>query len=170
MTTVPNRATALRTRWASQRGAQLLEFAVSLPILAGLALGALDFGNAYNTLGGVRYAAREGVRLATVNAVAFTGTCQRFGGATLAPANDAERLYCLTKQKTSINQADTKVSIALSSSGNVGDTVTVCVQTPARSISGIFPMLNSKTLGSKVDMRIEQAPTYSAWNPDGASC
>lgn len=50
-------------RFGSNRGAQLLEMALALPLLLILAVGILDFGTAYNLKQILNNAAREGARL-----------------------------------------------------------------------------------------------------------
>ena len=53
----------LRSRLATADGSQIVEFAVSLPLLMVLAVGIFDFGNAYNLKQKLTNAAREGARL-----------------------------------------------------------------------------------------------------------
>jgi Flp pilus assembly protein TadG len=53
----------LRSRLAATEGSQIVEFAVSLPLLMLLAVGIYDFGNAYNLKQKLTNAAREGARM-----------------------------------------------------------------------------------------------------------
>jgi Flp pilus assembly protein TadG len=57
-------ATLARQPRPNQRGAQLLEFALVLPLLLVLAVGVVDFGRAWNIRQILNNAAREGARLA----------------------------------------------------------------------------------------------------------
>jgi len=50
--------------WRETEGAQLLEFALALPLLVVLLIGMLDFGGAYNLKQKLNNAAREGARFA----------------------------------------------------------------------------------------------------------
>ena len=51
--------------WRETEGAQLLEFALALPLLVVLLIGMLDFGGAYNLKQKLNNAAREGARFAS---------------------------------------------------------------------------------------------------------
>jgi Flp pilus assembly protein TadG len=53
----------LRSRWQSERGAELIEFALVTPILILLLSGIFDFGMMFRTLEAVTNAAREGARV-----------------------------------------------------------------------------------------------------------
>jgi hypothetical protein len=55
-----------RSRLASQRGAELIEFAVSLPVLLLIGLGIIDFGLLFRRYLVVTNAAREGARVAVL--------------------------------------------------------------------------------------------------------
>jgi Flp pilus assembly protein TadG len=52
-----------RSRWASERGAELIEFAIVLPILMLIIAGIVDFGMMFRTYEAVTNAAREGARV-----------------------------------------------------------------------------------------------------------
>jgi Flp pilus assembly protein TadG len=53
-------------RWGSERGAELIEFAIVLPILMLLVAGIFDFGMMFRTFEAVTNAAREGARVAVL--------------------------------------------------------------------------------------------------------
>jgi Flp pilus assembly protein TadG len=55
-----------RKRWRSQKGAELIEFALVLPLLLLLVLGIVDFGFLFQRYEVVTNAAREGARLAVL--------------------------------------------------------------------------------------------------------
>jgi Flp pilus assembly protein TadG len=63
-----NSILALNKRKKSERGAELVEFALMLPILLVILAGLWDFGRAYRTYQAITNAAREGARLAVVPA------------------------------------------------------------------------------------------------------
>ena len=50
-------------RWTSERGAELIEFAIVLPILVFVIAGIVDFGMMFRTYEAVTNAAREGARV-----------------------------------------------------------------------------------------------------------
>jgi Flp pilus assembly protein TadG len=54
---------AMTRRWRSERGAELIEFAVVMPILLLLIAGIIDFGMMFRTYEAVTNAAREGARV-----------------------------------------------------------------------------------------------------------
>jgi Flp pilus assembly protein TadG len=53
----------ITSRWQSERGAELIEFAVVLPLLLLLIAGIVDFGMMFRTYEAVTNAAREGARV-----------------------------------------------------------------------------------------------------------
>src|SRR3954449_12554974 len=54
-------------RFRNQRGAALLETAVTLPLILLVSVGIFEFGRAYQTWQVLTNAAREGARLAVIN-------------------------------------------------------------------------------------------------------
>lgn len=61
--------TPLRQRGRSERGAALLEMAMTLPLLLLVCVGILEFGRAYQTWQVLTNAAREGARIAVLPGV-----------------------------------------------------------------------------------------------------
>jgi Flp pilus assembly protein TadG len=53
----------VRRRWHSERGAELIEFAIVMPILLFIIAGIVDFGMMFRTFEVVTNAAREGARV-----------------------------------------------------------------------------------------------------------
>jgi Flp pilus assembly protein TadG len=53
----------IRNQWRSERGAELIEFAIVMPILVFLIAGIVDFGMMFRTYEAVTNAAREGARV-----------------------------------------------------------------------------------------------------------
>jgi Flp pilus assembly protein TadG len=53
-------------KWRSERGAALLEAAMTIPLLLLVAIGTLEFGRAYQTWQVLTNAAREGARMAVL--------------------------------------------------------------------------------------------------------
>jgi Flp pilus assembly protein TadG len=53
----------IRHRWRSERGAELIEFAIIAPILIFIIAGIVDFGMMFRTFEAVTNAAREGARV-----------------------------------------------------------------------------------------------------------
>jgi Flp pilus assembly protein TadG len=63
--------------WRSEKGAALLEAAVTIPILLLISAGIFEFGRAYQTWQVLTNAAREGARVAVLPAPTPTGVEQR---------------------------------------------------------------------------------------------
>ena len=53
-------------KWRSEKGAALLEAAMTIPLLLLVAIGTLEFGRAYQTWQVLTNAAREGARMAVL--------------------------------------------------------------------------------------------------------
>ncbi len=85
-----------RARTTSERGAALLEVALTLPLLLLVAIGIFEFGRAYQTWQILTNAAREGARVAVlpgVNDAAVEARVQQYLEAGLLPgADDADVL------------------------------------------------------------------------------
>lgn len=78
MTTIIQRRRALRTRPAgSEKGAALLEAAITLPIILLICVGIFEFGRAYQTWQILTNAAREGARLAVIQGSTDSDVTQR---------------------------------------------------------------------------------------------
>lgn len=159
-------------RATGEKGATLVEFAFVVPIFFLLLLGMIDFGFAYGDYIGLRNGVREGARQAVVSPPG-SDTCGLPG----TPSAATENLVCVTKERTGLADADVKVAVVLldgdadSTAGEIGEAVLVCVQTPAKSTSGMTaPFLNGRMISAKARMRIEVSPTYSAYNEGGVSC
>ena len=129
-----------------------------LPFLAMLLFGIIDFGWAFSQNIDVRHAAREGGRLAAVNA--STG-----GNA------DARRdglIAQIRLRSPELEDNQTAVYISLrdddndGNAGERGETVVVCIRYPLRSISGATTTLLSGDLSTKTVMRMEQVATFSS--------
>ena len=74
----------VRRRRHSERGAAAVEMALVLPVLLFLLMGMIDFGRAYSAQIQLSAAAREGVRLASLNKTANTGDTNYGDSAILA--------------------------------------------------------------------------------------
>ena len=83
-------------KWKSERGAALVEFAITVPLLVLIVWGAIDFARAYYTSNSLASAVREGARYAVVfpnpgaNADSIKAKVKRsfnaFGGDTILDA------------------------------------------------------------------------------------
>ena len=135
----------------------MVEAAIALPVLALFVFGIIDFGWALSQNVDVKSAAREGARLAVVNA----GT----GGSADDRRNDL--IAKVKARSTELDDADTAVYVQLEdddsdgNAGEIGETVVVCLKYPLRSLSGFSePFLNGH-LRSKAVMRMEKVADFS---------
>lgn len=129
----------------SERGANLVEFAVLAPLLIALLLGIVDFGWFLGQYQDVRHGAREAARLAAVN--------------TDTEAN----MTALVQNATNIAGSVT-VTFTDGSTGCAGSTGNVSVTAPATSLTGFsslpfFSAIYPSSFTSQVDFRLERDST-----------
>jgi Flp pilus assembly protein TadG len=142
------------------RGASMVEFAVVAPLLFLLLFGIIDFGWAFSQNLDVKHAAREGARLAAVNAA--------------SGADPDDRLDALIAEirarSTELADADTEVFVSFADGpadtnttpGDLGDSVVVCLRHPLRSITGATTTFLEGHLQTKAVIRMEKIPNFSA--------
>ena len=136
-------------------GAALVEAAMVLPLIVILFMGIIDFGLAIADFNSLRQGDRESVRRAVVGDVGADTGCIIAG---TPGTDDTKALVCLTKDKTGLDEAKTKVAVKLDTAYAEGDALILCAQFPLRSRTGFFGfLLNSRVVHSEVDMRIEKA-------------
>lgn len=122
-----------------------------MPLLFLLIFGIIEFGWGFAQLLDVRHGAREGARLAAVNAAPVNGETAQ---GTKIARETCERMDIAT---------NTQVFVTLTRSGAaVGDDVNVLVTKPLQQLTSFLaPFLNGVTLTSDVDMRLEQPATWA---------
>jgi Flp pilus assembly protein TadG len=166
-------------RGRGDRGAVLVEFAITAPILFMLLFAIIDFGSSYNDYINVRQGARDGIRETVVNtneAVSGAGHC--------GALKDAAFVACYTKDRVGLTADNTAVKVTFcavgeSHSGCPSGTqpgfkssypVKICVQYKTGSVTGFFgPLLNNKTLKTEVESLIEtDEPSFTSSYADTA--
>ena len=155
-----------RPHQRSERGVELVEFAIIVPVLALLLFGLIDFGWAFSQDLSVKHAAREGARLASVNAETDTNDL----------SGNCTALITMIKQRvsTELKSSTPGYTVALSmtsGTGVVGDTGTIAVSFPLSSLSGVTKQFLGGSMTSKVQFRLEQnanALPGGWWN--GSTC
>ena len=151
----------LTRRWTrvggchQERGASLVEFALVAPLLFLLLFGMIDFGWLFAQNLDVRHGAREGARLAAVN---FPEGPEPNSGVRSNANRDALVAETCARMQTPANAGVTIVS-----NGSVGDSATVTVTAPGDTLTGFINFLipSSLTLNSTVQIRLEQAATWT---------
>lgn len=129
------RRTRLRIRMRSERGAELIEFGLTLPLLLLLVLGIIEFGFMFQEYEVVTNAAREGARL---------GTLIPSAGYTRAEAEQRAMDYLLAGglKAAQATPAPTVVpsQVAITGTGKCipAVTATVSYQHPVPFVSGIM--------------------------------
>lgn len=133
-----------------ERGANLVEFAIVMPLLLLLLLGVIEFGYLLGEYNDVRHGAREGARLA---AVSGTG-------------DDEAALISRVCQAMDLTVGSMNVDFD-SSSADVGSTASVTVTATVSSLSnlGLIEIFLPNTLATSVEFRLEQP---RLWNPADA--
>ncbi len=137
--------TTRRSKRAAERGAAVVEFALMLPLLLMLVLGAIDWGWYFYLREVVTNAAREGARAGAVSAV---------GGSAAATAAQ-------TAATTYLNNLGLGGGTATATTPDVGGThtVRVVVSYTAGSLTGFslpgFQSLVPSTINATVQMRGE---------------
>ena len=143
----------------------MVEFAIAAPLLFLLLFGIIDFGWAFSQNLDVKHAAREGARLAAVNAAGGTDPDDRLD----------ELIRLIRERSTELTDADTQVYVELadgpadanSTSADIGDSVVVCMRYPLRSVTGVTTIFLPGYLTTKAVLRMEKIPNFSTG--DGSS-
>jgi TadE-like protein len=154
-------------RARSERGAELVEFAIVVTLLLVLVFGIIGFGLTLYSDVGLNNAVREGARNAVVANYSCGGTCT---GAT--PANGVADFV---KNDTGLKKQSLAVMVQFPATYAVGQEVLVCAMYPMTDISGLLsPFLGGRYIKSETKMRLEQAPgtmpaTYQDPAPNGQS-
>jgi hypothetical protein len=136
-----------------EKGASLVEFALTAPFLILLLLGVIEFGYLFGEFNDVRHGAREGARVAAVN------------------AGDNATLHDMTCDAMDLT-ANVTVRFTDGSSGALGDTAVVQVMASPESISGapLIGMFLPETLESTVEFRLEQDSDHWSTDAGPISC
>lgn len=137
---------------SGERGASLVEFALTAPFLILLLLGIIEFGYLFGEFNDVRHGAREGARAAAVN------------------AGDNAFLNETTCDSMDLT-ADVSVRFTDGVTGSLGETAQVRVVATPRSLSGLamIEVFLPATLESSVEFRLEQDSDWSS-DPAQVSC
>ena len=144
----------------------MVEFAIVAPLLFLLVFGIIDCGWAFSQNLDVKHAAREGARLAAVNEASGSN-----------PDNRLDELIELIRERsTELNDSQTQVYVAFAdgpadtntTSGDIGDSVIVCLRYPLRSITGATDIFLPGYLTTKAVLRLEKIPNFSAGDGTGA--
>jgi hypothetical protein len=140
------------------RGANLVEFAILMPLLLLLLIGIVEFGWVFAQNLDVRHGAREGARLAAVN---FPDG-EPLSGPPYPPRVGA-KTDILVSEICDRMQTPTGVEIDISSNGSVGDAVMVEVTAPANTLTGFLDWAIPPTLilDSDVETRLEQPASWA---------
>jgi hypothetical protein len=147
-----------RTR-ERERGLAIVEFILVLPVLLALLVGVIDFGFLFNDVISVRQGARDGGRQAAVGKFGSDNSCSLTG---FSGHPNAQYLFCLTKSRDGLDDADTRVAVIVGEGGPgppvyaIGKPVTVCEQYRMRSITGVLRRIfKDKVFTTRTTFRVE---------------
>lgn len=131
-------------RKKSERGANLLEFALVAPLLILLVFGIVEFSWVFAQNLNIRHGAREGARLAAVDFTPLVNeTCNRM---------DIVNGASVTIAGTEINGT---------AGFGPGDEVAVTVDAPVQLLTGMFTSWLPTNLDSTVSIRVEQPASWT---------
>lgn len=152
-----NRASRRKARDRT-RGAVLVEFGLIAILLFTLLFGIIEFGWAFFQNLDVRHGAREGGRLAAVN---YNPTNTSNG--------DTQAQNLITEICNRMDSGrNVTVTVNHPNGTTIGQVARVQISQPIDQLTGFFgSMLNSRTLRSTVEVRLEQNAT---WNQRTQTC
>ena len=136
-----NNAVALANQWrcdplVDARGSQIVELAVTLPLLVVFAVGIFDFGNAFGVKLKVANAAREGARIASLQPSSDLSNIPNSGcqaPASICAVRDAVSHYLKAAKlsdcglSTANSPGNTGLTWTFTSSGTCGGTLTLII-------------------------------------------
>lgn len=139
-----------RNEGNEERGASLVEFALIAPFLILLLFGIVEFGYLFGEFNDVRHGAREGARVAAVNA----------GDNSFLRATTCDAMDLTTNITVQFTDSATEA---------IGDVGTVTVEATPDSLTGLglIEFFLPDTLSSTVEFRLEQPS--SLWNTDAVA-
>jgi Flp pilus assembly protein TadG len=139
-----------------ERGAALVEFAISALLVFALVFGIIEFGWAFSQNLDVRHGAREASRLVAVNYRPVSAA---------TPAEQAEDIIDEVCSRMD-GGSGTRVTLRLTTAGQAGDRAEVEVERTLQTLTGFYDaLLAGKTLRSTVDTRIEVDSTWNGVTP-----
>lgn len=140
-----------------KRGSTLIEFALIVPILLAIVMGIIEFGWQVRNQLTVANAAREGARFASVGKKTTEITARIKSMAASIPG--APNSLTITIYRNDGAGGTTYNTIVGDTTTNnnapTGSLIRIQVSAPNRSLTGIFPFLNRRTVKSEVVMRRE---------------
>jgi Flp pilus assembly protein TadG len=150
---------SIRSWSADERGANLVEFALVLPLLILLLFGIIEASWAFAQQNDVRHGAREGARLAAVD----------FGTVSTIANEVCNRMDIVYPSET-----PTVTLTPVSGSGGVGDTAQITVSSSPASLTGVIDaVFGGLTMESTIEFRLEQpvdGSTAQWWSGGAVTC
>lgn len=143
--------------WRKRRASTLIEFALIVPVLLAVVMGIIEFGWLVKNQLTIANAAREGARTASVGKQTGEIIARINSMASTIPG--APNSLTITIYRNDAAGGTTYTTVV----GNTGTTndaptgslIRVRVSAPNRSLTGIFPFLNNRTMQAEVIMRRE---------------
>jgi Flp pilus assembly protein TadG len=133
-------------RIRSQKGAALLETAITIPLILAVCVAIFEFGRAYQTWQVITNAAREGARIAIL------------ADSTDAQVTSAVRNYMQTGQLPNYNSAGVSVTRTVPFGPNTASEITVTYPFNFTVLNPVMRLLNSSnTAGSSTTMMTSTA-------------
>ncbi len=139
-----------------RRGSTLIEFALIVPVLLAIVMGIIEFGWQVRNQLTVANAAREGARYASVGKKTTEITARIKSMAASIPGAPTSLTITIFRNDAGGTTYATAVGdTATTNNAPTGSLIRIQVSAPNRSLTGIFPFLNNRTVRSEVVMRRE---------------
>lgn len=143
--------------WRKRRASTLIEFALIVPVLLAVVMGIIEFGWLVRSQLMIANAAREGARYAAVGKQTNDIIARINGMASGVPGAPGS-LTITIKRNDGANGTTYDTTVGNTGTMNnapTGSMIQVLVRAPNRSLTGLFPFLNNRTVQAAVVMRRE---------------
>lgn len=152
-----NKVSRRDASWRKRRASTLIEFALIVPVLLAVVMGIIEFGWQVRNQLTIANAAREGARYAAVGKQTTDVIARIRSMAATIPGAPNSLTITITRNDAA---GGTTYNTLVGNTGTTNDAPTgslirVQVSAPNRSLTGLFPFLNNRTVKSEVVMRRE---------------
>jgi hypothetical protein len=142
-------------RFAGDRGAAAVEFALVVPLLLMMLFGIIDYGMLFSNQLAVKQGVGDAARQGVVRNFGTTSECGMTWSTT--PNEQGQKLGCSVLSRTKPIVGSTYVKIKVPPGAWLkGESFTVCEMVKTDGLTGFVPMPNQGIVSSKVQVSIEQ--------------
>jgi Flp pilus assembly protein TadG len=140
-----------RSPRSRERGAELVELAIALPLLVLLVFGVVELGLFISRNIRATQGVRESARQAVVS---------NYAGGTTCSGSPNQQIRCFTRNRIGLGSSPTQVAVnvLLPQGVAIGNEIVVCASVPTQPIVPFIEPFIPDFHHSKVEMRIERLP------------